>query len=137
MRITRCRGHPNVQLTHRGTLEISCDSYLTVRGDCILCISAETLLKQCFSPDLDAGATIDVIILPPPWSSLKTKKVRIYCKKLCNIRGSVLRKSTHCDDRTLAILCSVAAADIKGIRDVLADPFSKALILVKPICRKH
>ena len=41
-----CYGHKNVKATHRSTLEITKEDYLTPRGDCIICVKANKGLKE-------------------------------------------------------------------------------------------
>lgn len=37
----RARGHPNVTATHRTTFEVTKESHLTRRGDCVLAVAAD------------------------------------------------------------------------------------------------
>jgi len=44
--VIHCRGHENVKATHRSTLEITTEDFLTPRGDCIICVSADKSLRD-------------------------------------------------------------------------------------------
>lgn len=46
MIVIKARGHPNIKATHRTTIEVTKDNYLTGRGDCILGIDADKSLKD-------------------------------------------------------------------------------------------
>ncbi|HIP75502.1 MAG TPA: DUF371 domain-containing protein, partial [Thermococcus paralvinellae] len=39
--IIHCYGHENIKATHKSTLEITKEDFLTPRGDCIICIKAD------------------------------------------------------------------------------------------------
>ena len=39
--IIRCRGHPLIRSTHPTTFEVTCENYLTDKGNCIIGIAAE------------------------------------------------------------------------------------------------
>ena len=135
-----CRGHPNIQLTHETTLEFSPDNYLGIRGDCILCIELATHL---YIPDLSVcqanqnrktRVMLEIFIVPPPWSNIEIQKINIICENLCDPEGFVLRKSTYCDKRTLAIGCDKSAAELRvleHLKAAVSDPFTKIYVSVK------
>ena len=131
-----CRGHPNVQLTHETTLEFSPEEILGIRGDCILCIELSTRvhIPNVCDTSQNNKVIVEIIVVPPPWSSSKIQKAEIVCRSLCSLKGYVLRKSTHCDERTLAINCDKSAAKLRvleQLKDTASDPFTKIYIKVK------
>ena len=113
--IIHCKGHENVRVTHKSTLEFTKEDYLTPRGDCILCIEADKGINDLsneFKSALRAG---------------KKLLIRIKVGDLVDevlAEGSpglildhdfsmVVRKSDYIDARTLAIRANKAARDIK------------------------
>ncbi|CAB49842.1 DUF371 domain-containing protein [Pyrococcus abyssi] len=129
--IIRCRGHENVKATHKSTLEITKENFLTPRGDCIICISADKALK-------DLSDEIKSLIR-------KGKRVRILIKvgdlvdeviacghetlSLESSTSIVIRKSDYVDGRTLAIRANKSARDIdRRIVERLKDPNTIATI---------
>jgi len=119
------RGHENIQATHRTTFEITKESTLTKRGDCIIAI----------------GATKGAADLPPSFKEAARSEgaqmtITIEAgelKEVVRARGSprllfihptdlVVRKSNYVCGRTLAIMANKAASDlsrklIEKIRD--------------------
>jgi len=60
------KGHKNVKATHRTTLEVTKDKYLTPRGDCIIAISANKAasdLSESFKYYLKKPGSILVVVL--------------------------------------------------------------------------
>ena len=114
--VFKARGHPNVRATHRSTLEVTVDDYLTPRGDCIVGISAElspsTLpawLKEVIASDdsvvvlvLCSGGICDSVV--GRGSSKMT---------LGDNRRMVFRKSTYVGPETVMVGASKAAADLR------------------------
>ncbi|MFX1474019.1 MAG: DUF371 domain-containing protein [Promethearchaeota archaeon] len=109
------RGHPNVRSTHQSTLEVTSDSHLSLRGDCILGVSASHS-SQC------VGAAIG-FALRQPGSRVVTRfsvgdvtdVVQGFGSPDLTLQASsslVWRTSTYKDDRTVAIQCDKAAATI-------------------------
>ena len=135
--VATCRGHPNVQLTHESTLEFSPETFLGVRGDCILCIelgSRVLLPGNCSTGLSKVRVLLEIIVVPPPWIGLGAQKFSIICNGICDLNGIVLRKSTYCDKRTLAISCDKSAFEIRmlsPLKEIAADPFTKIYVRVK------
>ena len=135
LKLVRCRGHPDVQLLHKSTLEFTPDKVVTIRGDCIFCVeSMSTLLVSEKDPvdHIIQNAVIEIIVMPPPWSKSEPMRLSVKCNSICNPDGIILRKSGHCDKRTLAIQCDAAAKDIRmNIDSIASDSFTKIYIIVK------
>jgi len=113
--VIHCRGHENVKAIHRSTLEITREDFLTPRGDCIICVSADKALSDLsmeFKNALRRGARLRVVILAGEISD----ELIAYGSpelKLESPVSMVIRKSDYVDARTLAIRANKAAKDIK------------------------
>ena len=126
-----CYGHENVKATHRSTLEITKEDYLTPRGDCIICIKASKALR-----DLDEK-------IKEALKSGKKVKIRITVDGIVDELEAfgdsrlsfesdfsmVIRKSDYVDGRTLAIKANKAAKDIKReLIEKLKNPGQRAVV---------
>ncbi|MGC9079340.1 MAG: DUF371 domain-containing protein [Nanopusillaceae archaeon] len=112
--VINVKGHKLVKATHRSTLEITKDNFLTERGDCIIGINSSHSVKDL--PDdlkqhlLDEGKIRIIIKI----DDLIDDIVAYGSKKLIlkNERSIVIRKSDYIDERTLAIYANKSAKDI-------------------------
>jgi hypothetical protein len=114
--VVRFKGHKNVRATHKTTLEITRDPYLTIRGDCIVGVLANKALKDfslCFKELARKKETIIIMVL-------------IVDEVIDFIKGSggenltysddrkiIARKSTYQSPNTVMINADKAAVDIK------------------------
>ncbi len=122
----QAHGHPSVLSTHPTTLEVTVDTHITSRGNCIVAVGAACglgqlphRLKQALSSDMARGRL--------------TIMVRGYSFTVLG-RGSrgltftsptemVVRKSGFVSDRTLMIHANKAAIDIpRNMVELLQDP---------------
>ncbi|UCE96371.1 MAG: DUF371 domain-containing protein [Candidatus Bathyarchaeota archaeon] len=119
--VIRAYGHENILATNKRTFEITKDTYVTRRGDCIIAIKADKSLK-----DLDIGFK----------RILRKENVKLTIniqaddeKELVEAFGDshltcthsedlVVRKSSYTCDRTLAIKSNKAAHNLS--RDLVA-----------------
>jgi hypothetical protein len=115
------RGHPNVIARHLTTFEVTRDSWLTRRGDCVIAVLASKGLSELSSRfkalcrndearitvEFRAGRIVD---------SVEGRGSRML--PLNHPREMVARKSAHISDRTLMIQADRAACDIR--RDLIA-----------------
>jgi hypothetical protein len=109
------RGHPNITSTHPTTLEITRESSLTRRGDCIVAVEATKGLKDfskkfrraCINDnarillELNAAGAVEIVL--GRGSRLLT---------LTDPEELVVRKSTYITDRTLMVEADKAAVDL-------------------------
>ncbi|WP_297505999.1 DUF371 domain-containing protein [Thermococcus sp.] len=123
--VIHCRGHENVRATHKSTLEFTKEDYLTPRGDCILCVSADKSLKDLsedFKRALREGKRLIVRIKVGGF----VDEVIAYGDPrliLDHEHSMVVRKSTYIDARTLAVRANKAARDIdRLIVELLRNP---------------
>ena len=110
-----CYGHKNVKATHRSTLEITKENYLTPRGDCIICIKANKGLKELsdeIKEALKSGKKVKIRITA---DDIVDELEAVGDERLTfeNEISMVIRKSEYVDGRTLAIRANKAARDIK------------------------
>ncbi|MBO8174907.1 MAG: DUF371 domain-containing protein [Thermococcus sp.] len=129
--VIHCYGHENVKATHKSTLEITKEDFLTPRGDCIICIKADKGLKELneeFKRALKSGKKVRIRIIV---DDLVDEIIASGDERLTfeNDVSMVIRKSTYVDGRTLAIKANKAAKDIdRRIIEKLKNPNQKAVI---------
>ena len=128
-------GHNNILSLHYRTIEITKDSKLTKKGDCIVGVSAN---KAC--DDLDAGlrqklktsdSAVEIAIIVEPYEfnlvGFGNKDLRITHK-----HDIVLRKSNYIDSRTLIVSCDKSAIDIpRKMINALTNPYVKGLLRIR------
>jgi hypothetical protein len=109
------KGHENIQASHQSTIEVTTDSYLTLRGDCIIGVASSNSAKDLTTflepvlrlprcrirTILKVGALTDTVI---GWVSSDLL--------LSDPSSIVWRTSTFVDERTIAIRCDKAAKDL-------------------------
>lgn len=128
-----CYGHENVKATHRSTLEITREDYLTPRGDCIICIKANKGLRDLgdeLKKALKSGKKIKIRIIV---DDLVDEIEAFGDERLSfeNEISMVIRKSDYVDGRTLAIKANKAAKDIKReLVEKLKDPNQEVLVVL-------
>ncbi len=108
-------GHRNIRATHKTTLEITREDYLTPRGTCIIGIKASKAASD-LSPEtkrllrtrgcrvylfIVVGGKVDFV---EAWSDPRLT--------LTNPYSIVVRKSNYVDNRTIAVNANKAARDI-------------------------
>jgi uncharacterized protein len=125
-------GHPNVRCLHNMAIEITRESHLTLRGDCILgvrankaCRGLDPLLKRALQeerPRINVEITVDGHV----FMAYGTGTNRL---SLLSEQDIVIRKSNFVCPRTLLVRCNNASSSIprdmvkllqnKGTRGVL------------------
>ncbi len=107
-------GHPNITATHKSTLEFTKENNVTLRGDCILGVSATTSLYDLpeeMKQAIQKGNEMEVELL------IDGEKIVIKGRGhknllLSNKQAMVIRKSEFTCPRTLMIDADAAAKDI-------------------------
>jgi hypothetical protein len=121
-------GHSNILCTHKTTIEITKETNLTKRGDCVLAVGAS---KACFNltPDLKKkiinGKKFKV--------NLEVENVKDYFYgfgnkdlKLLDKNDMVFRKSDFICERTILINCSKSSQELsRELIDRLKNPEKK------------
>ncbi len=110
------RGHENITAMHRTTLEITKDSEITPRGDCIIGVNANKSVKD-LSAEIKKriwdGCDILIELSLPEYGielSFSAKGDRNL--SLSHEKDIVIRKSRFKCDRTLCIESQISAKDI-------------------------
>ncbi len=134
MEVVNAFGHRNVKATHRTTFEITKEKELSVRGDCIVAVSADKGFPD-FRPEFKEllrrdGAKLKVQIevngITETASAFGSSKLI-----LAHPTDLVVRKSNHICNRTLAIRADKAACDLS--RELVArlqNPAQKVRIIL-------
>lgn len=126
-----CYGHKNVKATHRSTLEITKEDYLTPRGDCIICVKANKGLKELsdeIKEALKSGKKVKIRITA---DDIVDELEAVGDERLTfeNEISMVVRKSEYVDGRTLAIRANKAARDIKReLVEKLKNPEQRVVV---------
>ncbi|HEY7226773.1 MAG TPA: DUF371 domain-containing protein [Nitrososphaeraceae archaeon] len=129
------QGHKNILSLHSRTIEITKDSKLTKKGDCIVGVSANKACED-LDPALrqklrtsDTVVKIGIIVEPYEFniSGFGNNHLEVTHK-----HDIVLRKSNYVDSRTLIVSCNKSAIDIpRYLIKALNDPEAKGLLRVK------
>ncbi|MCK4636542.1 MAG: DUF371 domain-containing protein [Methanomicrobia archaeon] len=112
MIVIKARGHPNIKATHKTTIEITKDSYLTGRGDCILGINADKGLrdlKEFLNQNKKRRIQVDLMV------ENLVENIKGYLDPRLTFLDEndiVIRKSSYVCDRTLMIQADKSAAEI-------------------------
>jgi len=108
------QGHSNVLATHKNTIEITKEDFLTQKGDCILGISSDKALSDLpdqFKELLKLGKKIRITLECNGFKDVITGRGNPLLTFL-DQKSLVIRKSDYTDDRTLCIQADKAAADL-------------------------
>ena len=112
--IIHAKGHSNVKSTHKTTLEITKEDYLTPKGDCIIGISADKSMAD-FSDELrEKIRNSDKIIVEIVVGDLKETIIGKGHKDLIlnHPTDIVIRKSNFICPRTLMINASKSGKEL-------------------------
>ncbi|MBP2142895.1 hypothetical protein J2127_000036 [Methanococcus voltae] len=121
----KAKGHKNVKSTHKSTLEITKEDYLTPAGDCIVAINSSMAINDLpeeFKEQLKQGKSLKITL-----ECKNNKTNEIYIDTIIS-KGSkdlilnhdtdmVIRKSTHICPRTLSINADKSAKNLN--RDLI------------------
>jgi len=127
-------GHKNIRSLHPKTIEITKDSHLTPRGDCIVGVNAtcgckdipSRLKKKLKDPNSTIKFSIDVNDYSFKFSVKGHKNLL-----LTHSDDIVIRKSNFVCPRTLAVSCNKASDSIpKKIIQLLQDPKVKGVLTI-------
>jgi hypothetical protein len=119
-------GHPMVLALHPTTIEITTDSHLTRRGDCIVGVAADrgceglrTETKEVLGRP-DVRVSMRIVIADQAFELEGRGDPRL---TLTHPHDMVIRKSDYVSDRTLAVKANAAAKDIpRTMVKLLKDP---------------
>ncbi|MEM1536860.1 MAG: DUF371 domain-containing protein [Candidatus Bathyarchaeia archaeon] len=132
--VIKAFGHENIRATHRTTLEITKEKVLSVRGDCIIAVSANKGFTE-FKPEFKEllrkdGARVTLLI---DAGGIVERVYASGCSKLVLAHPTdlVVRKSDYICGRTLAIRADKAACDLsRGLIAALQNPSQEVKITI-------
>ena len=125
------RGHPNVLGTHRTTIEITKENFLTTNGNCIIGVMSSKSVND-YSPKLKEliqnGKEIEIEMIAGPFreiiSGIGHKNL-----VLSNEISMVFRLSEFISDRTALIGCSKSSIELdRNFIKYLKNPSNKLLV---------
>lgn len=102
-------GHPNILATHRTTVEITKDTELTKKGDCIIAVAADFSLPRIKEI---IGSSSGKIKLTITAAGMKEEITAIANKEFNSDHEIVLRKGSFLSERTLGVNADKAAAQL-------------------------
>ena len=131
-------GHENIEATHPTTLEITKETRLSRRGDCIIAVGTDKSLAD-FSEEFkeslrqsNAKLTLTIEI------NGITEQISAHGSPnliLTHQSDMVVRKSSYVDNRTLAVNADKAACDLsRELVEKLQNPKQKARITLRVSC---
>ena len=114
--LVKARGHPNIQATHRTTIEVTKNSHLTLRGDCIIGVSADRGARDLsseFKEYLKNNRSILLVILEA--NGLEDYVLAQGHVDLVLSDGNkiVLRRSSYIEPATIGVFANKAAFNLK------------------------
>lgn len=125
-------GHPNVSGIHKSTLEVTMESDLASKGDCIIGVRGTQSALTIREKIGDYLRTPACQVVTRFSAGDHNDKVRGFGSPelvLSSHNSLVWRTSTHIDPRTIAIRCDKAARDLdRGLIQYLQD--SKSILQV-------
>lgn len=126
------RGHPLVSSTHPTTLELTKDTDLTRKGDCIVGVGSSVGLRDLPEPmknALSSGACRACLTLAIGTQKFVVEGRGALGLTLSHPRDIVVRKSGFISDRTLMVHANRAAGDIpRSFVELLQDPSRKVFV---------
>ena len=124
--VIEARGHPNILATHETTLEITKETELTKRGDCIIAVGA-TKASADLSAEFKEAAkqeNAEITILIEAGEERETVKAKGSPQlSFEHTTDMVIRKSSYVCNRTIAIRADKTAVDLsRKLTGKLQDP---------------
>lgn len=129
------RGHPNVRATHETTFEITRETYLTPRGDCIIGVGADkglADLNQELKQVIRSENSLVIVLLIDELGEYDLVLGRGDPRlELSDEKKIIVRKSTYVSRDTLAVSSSKSATDLKRslIEDLKRGVSARAYII--------
>jgi hypothetical protein len=128
------RGHVNVMATHRNTLEITRDDYVTKRGDCIVACCADKAALDLNTPlreVITGGCSLVVMIIVVGSEMDIVVGLGLRGLRLRDGRRIIVRRSAYIDDATVMVLANKAAKDLKrGLINKARDGEPVAVVII-------
>lgn len=128
-------GHKNIEAKHPTTLEITKEKNLSRRGDCIIAVDADKSLNDLSDEFKDSLRKPNAKLTLTIEADGITEQVNACGAPtliLTHPSDIVFRKSSHVDDRTLAIHSDKASCDLsRELVEKLRNPKQKTRITLK------
>ncbi|MHA1911399.1 MAG: DUF371 domain-containing protein [Candidatus Kariarchaeaceae archaeon] len=111
----KARGHQNISASHKTTLELTTDTHMTQKGNCIIGVSSTHGLNDL--PDelkklIQLSSSLIIIILKIDKNEVKITGQGHPDLSLSHMSDMVIRKSSFTCSRTLCINSSHGSADL-------------------------
>ncbi|MBC7131235.1 DUF371 domain-containing protein [Candidatus Bathyarchaeota archaeon] len=130
--VIQAYGHKNVQATHRSTFEITKETHLSKRGDCIIAVSADKGLGELNERFKTLMRREDAVLMILIEAGGLSDTVQAYGSPFLSFTHAtdiVVRKSRYICGRTLAIRADKAACDLsRSLVEHLKIPGQKVKI---------
>lgn len=131
-------GHPNITALHKTTFEVTKDSELSKRGDCIIGVRANKAIRDLnenLKEMLKLGYKAKITLELPDYG-IKDEIVGLGNEKMSfkHKKDIVVRKSNYVCDRTLLIKATKSAFEIdKEMIKLLKDPSTRLILKIEII----
>jgi hypothetical protein len=127
-------GHKNIQATHKSTFEVTKNHDLSIKGNCIIAVSADKALSD-LTHDFRQQIQKDNVTITLIFKVGEMKEVvRGFGSSkliLTHTRNMIVRKSNYVCNQTLAINSNKAACDLSRVFvDKLTNPTQKMKITI-------
>lgn len=125
-------GHENILATHKTTLEITKETTLSKKGDCIIAVSADKALADLsrdFKANLRSADARIAILIETEENAETVNAFGDPTLILSHPTDMIVRKSNYICDRTLAVKADKAACDLpRKLVEKLRNPKQKVRI---------
>ncbi|MEM1508870.1 MAG: DUF371 domain-containing protein [Thermofilaceae archaeon] len=132
-------GHPAVKALHKTTFEITRDSFVTPRGDCIIGVSANKAAAHLSSQFKSVITSNDVCVIILLKCDSTVEIVKGYGSPQLSFTSKtsiVVRKSFYIDGRTIAVNSDKAAIHLN--RELVRElRLGKPLTVLLAVCQRE
>ncbi len=131
-------GHPNITALHKTTFEVTKDSELSKRGDCIIGVRANKAIRDLnenLKEMLKLGYKAKITLELPDYG-IKDEIVGLGNEKMSfkHKKDIVVRKSNYVCERTLLIKATKSAFEIdREMIKLLKDPSTRLILKIEII----
>ena len=131
-------GHPNITALHKTTFEVTKDSELSKRGDCIIGVRANKAIRDLnenLKEMLKLGYKAKITLELPDYG-IKDEIVGLGNEKMSfkHKKDIVVRKSNYVCERTLLIKATKSAFEIdREMIKLLKDPSTRLILKIENI----
>lgn len=127
-------GHPNIRCLHQRTIEVTTDSHLSLRGDCILGVKASKAcsdLNEVLKKRIQVDHNRIIIEISVGDVAITINGTGDKNLSLSSKTDIVTRKSNFISSRTICINCNKASTDLpKKMIEQLQNPLCKGTLRI-------